>query len=379
MVSSAFIRPVVAYIFAVLLLGSISCSNSPPSAASEASELHIDEVVDPHGTVRPPESARNAFAVAPVGEADDTVRTMIPAVVQFRDAATSAVTSPVEGRVESIHVSTGQTVKKGDPLINVRSVELLNMQAALRGAQTRLRLAKDTLDRQERLDKDGVAVPAELIEAKTNLNNAQNDVRRIRSVLKNVGSKRTENLTLHAPRDGVLLERNVVVGDAVGPESGALMRVGDTNSLWMVAQVFDGDLGRVVPDSRVRIHLPGGLVETYGHVSRIGAVVDSTMRRAPVWIELDDTEGLRPGMMGQAALQLRTDGAMRLPPTAVLLTEDGEYRTWVEVEPGAYRPRSIVVGQTRHGLVEIMSGLEAGERVVVEGALLLDASASMRL
>lgn len=380
MATPSFARPYAFLTLLMLLTGGVGCeSSSANSDEAPASELRIDPAEDPFGTIRPPESALKAFEVAVVGDADDSHRTMIPAVVQFRDAATSAVVSPVEGRVEAIHADSGQVVEHGAPLLDIRSAELLNMQASLRAAQTRLSLANDTLERQKRLDKDGVGVPSDLVQARSEVRKAQTDVNRIRGVLRNVGSNGSQHLTLYAPRDGVLMERNVTVGDAVGPDSGALMRVGDTSSLWMVAQVFDGDLGRVVPDSRVRIHLPGGLNDTYGTISRVGEVVDSTMRRAPVWIELDDTEGLRPGMMGQAAIRLRSDSALRLPPTAVLLTEEGDYRVWVEVEPGAYQPRQVIVGQTRHGLVEVMSGLESGERVVVQGALLLDASSSMRL
>lgn len=369
--------------FALLLCLSAAltfgCARQTAGEEPPTSDLQVADAEDPYGTVRPPESALKAFEVALVGEADDTDRTMVPAVVQFRDAATSAVVSPIEGRVETIFVTNGQAVAEGDPVAEIRSSELLDLQSSLREAQSRLRLAQDALARQQRLDQDGVAVPSELVQAQSEAHQAQNEVRRIRSVLKNIGSERTQKLTLYAPRDGVVLDRNVVIGDAVGPDAGALMRIGDTRALWLVAHIFDGDLGRVVHDSRVRIHLPGGVSDTYGNILRVGEVVDSTIRRAPVWIELDDTEGLYPGMMGQAAIKLRGDSAMRLPPTAVLLTEEGDYRVWVEVEEGAYQPRKVIVGQTRHGLVEVMSGLEPGEHVVVKGALLLDASASMRL
>lgn len=356
-----------------------ACANQGPATEPPVSDLKVEGSEDSHGTVRPPQSALKAFEVTLVGEADDTDRTMVPAEVQFRDAATSAVVSPIEGRVETVYVADGQIVKKGEPVAEIRSSELLDLQSSLTEAQTQLALAKDTLARQERLDQDGVGIPADLIQAQTEVRTATNEVRRIRSVLQNIGSDRNRKLTLYAPRDGVVLDRNVVIGDAVSPDAGALMRIGDTRALWLVAYIFDGDLGRVVHDSRVRIHLPGGLDNTYGNIIRVGEVVDTTMRRAPVWIELDDTEGLRPGMMGQAAIRLRGDSAMRLPPTAVLLTENGDYRVWIEVEEGAYQPRKVIVGQTRHGLVEVMSGLESGERVVVKGALLLDASASMRL
>lgn len=358
---------------------STGCANPTTAEEPPASTLQVSDAHDPYGTIRPPENALKAFEVARVGDADDTDRTMVPAVVQFKDAATSAVVSPVEGRVETIFVTNGQTVHAGDPVANIRSSELLELQSSLREAQSRARLAQDALARQERLDKDGVAVPSELVQAQSEAQQAKNEVSRIRSVLKNIGSERAQKLTLYAPRDGVVLDRNVVIGDAVGPETGALMRIGDTRALWLVAHIFDGELGRVVHDSRVRVHLPGGVSDTYGNILRVGEVVDSTIRRAPVWIELDDTEGLYPGMMGQAAIKLRGDSAMRLPPTAVLLTEEGDYRVWIEVEEGAYQPRKVIVGQTRHGLVEVMSGLEPGERVVVKGALLLDASASMRL
>lgn len=365
----------------ILLSAGFAACNNGNTASHEVGpeQLSIPPPAAPDGIVRPPEASLKAFEVSTVDDADDMDRTMVPAVVTLKDSAVSAVVSPVTGRIEAVHVVEGERVQKGDILATVRSPELINLRAELRGANARLGLARDVMQRQLELQKDGVAVASEISAARSALSEAESDVARLRDVLRSIGSSKTETLTLRARRDGVVMSRRALVGDAVGPDEEPLMFVGDTGALWLVAQVFEGDLERVVPESSVRVHLPGGVGETRGRVVRVGDVVETALRRAPVWVELDDVAGLRPGMMGQAGLRLRADSSLRLPPNAVLLRDTGEYRVWVEVEEGAYEPRPVVVGQTRHGLVEVMSGLKAGERVVTKGALLLDASASMRL
>lgn len=367
----------------LLLCGCLSACDTGNAAAAERDPsqfpLNLEPSPDDDGTVRPSAGALKAFEISVVGDADDMDRTMVPAVVMLKDTSMSAVVAPIEGRIETIHVAEGQRVVAGAALATIRSPELIHLKAELRSATARLELAQDRMARQQRLTDDGVAIAAEVSAARSALQEAQSDVARTRDVLRSIGSSQAETLTLRAPRDGVVVNRQAIVGDTVGPDSAPLMFVGDTTDLWLVAHVFEGDLERVVPDSSVHVHLPGGVGETRGRIARIGEVVETSLRRAPVWIELEDVTGMRPGMMGQAGLRLRADSSLRLPPHAVLLGDTGHYRVWVEVGEGAYQPRQVVVGQTRHGLVEVMSGLHAGERVVTKGALLLDASASMRL
>lgn len=356
------------------------CKNGDAAPAASVDAQNIQAYDDAAtGIVRPAAAAAHAFEFALAGEADDTDRAMVPAMVTLRDNAVSAIVSPVEGRIETLYVVEGQRVAAGDVLATIRSPEMINLRAELRGANARLALARDGAARQEKLSEDGVAIAAEVAAARSALSEAEADVARLRRLLATMGRGSQERLELRASRDGVVLSRPAVVGDAVGPGEPPLMQIGDTSDLWVVAHVFESDLSRVIPDASARVHLPGGVGELRGRVHRVGDVVDASLRRAPVWIELDDASGVRPGMRGLAGLKLTTDAALRLPPQAVLLGDDGQYRVWVEVEPGAYAPRPVVVGQTRLGLVEVISGLTPGEKVVTRGALLLDASASMRL
>lgn len=368
--------------FALMLFATlVACGDGPEASAPpvDAPDANAHTRVHDDGSVQLSELAMRGIEVSAVGDADDMDRAMVPAVVELKDTAVSAVFSPVQGHVETLHVVEGQRVRKGDVLATVRSPELINLQAELRAAQARLTFARDVNARQTQLEEDGVAVAAEVSEARSRLSEAESDVARLRGVLRSVGSTTAEALALKAQRDGVVVTRTALTGDAVGPGEDPLMLIGDTADLWLVAHVFEGDLERVIPDSRVRVHLPGGIGETEGTIVRVGEVVETTLRRAPVWVELDEVKGLRPGMMGQAGLRLRADHALRLPPTAVLLDETGVYRVWVEDAEGRFRAREVVAGHTRHGLVEVKSGIQAGERVVTRGALLLDASASMRL
>jgi cobalt-zinc-cadmium efflux system membrane fusion protein len=176
---------------------------------------------------------------------------------------------------------------------------------------------------------------------------------------------------------GVVIDRNVVRGQVVTNQSTAFS-VGDLTTLWMIAHTFERDAVRVERGAKVGIELaafPGRTFE--GVVTLVGRHVETESRTVPVRIELANPDGtLRPGMSGRALLPVSGDGGtiVSLPLAAVQRLDDA----WVVFLPrseGEFEVRKVGRGRDLSGDVEIVSGLRAGETVVVDGAFLLKAEA----
>jgi cobalt-zinc-cadmium efflux system membrane fusion protein len=126
------------------------------------------------------------------------------------------------------------------------------------------------------------------------------------------------------------------------------------------------------------VELPEGTLE--GHVTSIGAVVASGLRTAPVRISItSDTKPLRPGMYGRAEIAVASGPGKLTLPTEAVLVKGKDTIVYVQVNRTTFARRTVVVGQPVGGRVPVISGVAAGDRVVVHGALLLDGAADQLL
>jgi len=155
-------------------------------------------------------------------------------------------------------------------------------------------------------------------------------------------------------------------------------RIGDLASLWLVAHVFERDAVRVAIGAPARVTLaayPGR--EFMGRVTYVGRQVEAESRTIPVRVELANPEQLlRPGMSAGAWLQVSTAGqnVVTVPVASLQRLRD----QWVAFLPKSDRTfeiRPVGRGRDLQGAVEVLTGLKAGETVVVDGAFLLKAEA----
>lgn len=305
--------------------------------------------------------------------------------VSVNEEAYAEVGSVVASRAVRILASPGDSVRRGQPLVELQSLELGRARADYLSARARAELARASVARKRELA--GRVVPLrDVQEAEANARAAEADLQATMASLRALGLSESDvrsgggsdaRLALRSPVSGTVIERNVVAGQMTDP-SKPLFRVGDLSRLWLIVHAFERDAVRVRTGSIARVSFPAlpGRVFT-GVVTLLGRQVDVVSRTIPVRIEIENTAGvLRPGMSAAASVLLgAASGTVVAVPAASLQRLEDGWRVFIPKSDGTYEVRSVGRGRDLGGEVEIVSGLRPGENIVVDGAFLLKAEA----
>ena len=300
-----------------------------------------------------------------------------PARITIDQARASRVGVPVAGRVTRVFVELGQRVTRGEPLFALASPEIAALEAEREKAGVELEAARSTFERVRALVATRAMPAKEETNARHQLEEAEVGQRLAAAKMRSlkVSPDAGHEFTVPAPRDGVVVEKSVLVDQQVSPDSsGALMVVADLSSVWVMADLFEAEALAVRPGVAARVtspSLPG--TEEEGRVEMVSSVVDPARHTLPVRIRLANPQGLlRPNLYARVRFAAAPPrDAVEVPASAVL--SDGE-RQYVYVEDGGGRfaRREVSVGAAHEGRVAVLSGLRAGEKVAAEGAILLD-------
>lgn len=288
---------------------------------------------------------------------------------------------PVTARVVRLLAAPGQQVRAGQVLAEARSVELGRARADYDAAQARVTAARAALERKRAL-ADRIVPRREVEEAQAADAAAQAELRAAASTLQALGASPNSGgdasrLALVAPIAGTVIERGIVLGQMIDPEHVAF-RIGELGNLWLVAHAFERDAVRIAVGAPARITLAAFPGQTFtGRVTYIGRQVEAESRTIPVRVELANPQGLlRPGMSASAWLQVSTAGQPVVTvPVAALQRLRDQWVVFVPKSERVFEIRPAGRGRDLQGEVEVLSGLQPGETVVVDGAFLLKAEA----
>lgn len=301
--------------------------------------------------------------------------------VRVNEDAYAEVVSPIAARVSRLLAATGDRVRQGGALAEIQSIDLGKARAEHASASARAELARQALARKRGLVEERIAPQRELQEAEAEAAAAEAALRSAAVALDALGASGSRDpgsrLTLRSPISGIVIERTAVLGQATDPAR-PLFRIGDLSRLWLTVHVFERDAVRVriaAPASVTFPALPGR--EFQGTVTLIGRQVDTSSRTIPVRVQMKNEEGtLRPGMSATAKLSLGEAGARVVAvPAGALQRLSESWCVFVPRAQGEFEIRRVGRGRDLGGEVEVVSGLKAGENVVVEGAFLLKAEA----
>jgi membrane fusion protein, heavy metal efflux system len=296
----------------------------------------------------------------------------VPARIVFDEARTSRLGSPLAGRVTSVMVERGQHVKSGDKLFTVSSPNLAELRADLEKANVEAATAKVNFDRTKALVDAGSLPAKELVTAQQQVAEAELAVRLASqklSSLKVAGSGEA-SFTVSAPRDGVVVEKTINVGQNVDSSSGSVLAIADLSDVWVVADLFENDVGQLVNGTKAKVVV--GTNELDGAVDQVSAVVDPDRHTVPVRVRLANLDGaLRPNAYAQIKFFDPTTAKVALPASAVLSDGVTTY-VYMKDKSGQLKRRVVTAGAASAGKMPILSGVEPGDQVVVQGAILLD-------
>lgn len=299
--------------------------------------------------------------------------------LRVNEDAYAEVASPVSARVTKVLIRPGDTVKAGQALAELSSPELAQGRAELEAARARLEIARKNAERKRALAAERLVSEREVIEAESALSEADAAAKVAGSALRKFGAAAGEaGLAIKSPIDGTVIERSVVQGQLADP-SKTLFRIGDLSTLWLHAHVFERDAVRVQTGRTATVTfaaLPGKSTEAV--IQWIGREVNASSRTIDIRLDVPNPDGvLRPGMSATVSLPLGDIGpsAVVTIPAAAVQRVGAGWAVFIPHGPAEFAVRPIGRGRDLAGEVEVLSGLAAGDEVVVDGAFLLKAEA----
>jgi membrane fusion protein, heavy metal efflux system len=342
------------------------------------------------------------LAIVPVVTDQFRIQKMAIGQIAFNEDASTIVLTPFSGRVTRLIAKVGDDVKRGDPLFEIDSPEVVQAQtdliAALHGlekSKSQLSLAQRTLDRQTGLLKDKAtsmrevdsarndfaAAESDLATAQGTLTAARNKLRvivgRDRGEVERLERERSINplITINAPIDGTVISRKVGPGQYVRSDAAdSLYGIADLTTMWLKANVPENDIASVQVGQEIEVRVTALPDKVYqARIVAIGAASDSATRRVMVRSELPNPDRRLKSEMF-ASFKITVSGGDPLPVVPVeAVIRDGETSVvWVEREPLLFSRRKVKVGLERDGRVQVLEGVKAGEQVVGRGAVYVD-------
>jgi cobalt-zinc-cadmium efflux system membrane fusion protein len=299
----------------------------------------------------------------------------------YDENVTSRISSPIAGRVIALRAGVGDQVSRGAALLEIDSPDLATAEAELSKATSEEARKRLAFERSKNLYDNDVIARKEFESAEADYRLAQADTRRTSQRLRNLQSSGHENgkFLLRSPLAGVVVERNVNPGQEIRPDNQApLFLVTNTSQLWVLVDVPEKALSHVHIGQKVSLETDAWPNQMFNAtVERIGVAVDPVTRRVQVRCSIKNGDlKLKPEMF--ARVSFLADGevkGIRVHNTS-LVTEGIYVYVFVETEPGTFHKRQVKLALRGNDHSFVESGLAEGERVVVEGALLLNSEAA---
>jgi cobalt-zinc-cadmium efflux system membrane fusion protein len=308
--------------------------------------------------------------------------------VQFNEEQLVRVNTPMTGRVLEVFARPGEVVEPGHRLFVIDSAELGSAKADyakatsdVERASAALKLARELYDAKAIAQKEVRETENESRKAVAERDRAAARLRMLgipESALADVAARSdaSTRVVVSAPRTGVIVERNVSPGQVVAfgqsdtPVS--LFVIADLSTMWVIADVYEPDVGRLALRQPVVVTLaccPGERYE--GRIAYIAHAVDKETRTLKVRAVVPNRGGrLRAEMFVRVAIETGTTKILALPQTAVH-RDGGEPFVFVARSVGEYERRRVKLGRELNGNVEIVGGVSPEDRVAADGSILL--------
>lgn len=273
---------------------------------------------------------------------------------------TTFITSRVPGRIDRLFVrQTGEQVTKGQPLYQIYSEDLVTLQQEfLLATEQAAQFPEDQTFAQL------------LRGARQKLSLYGQSIGQIRALQRN--RKVNPNITVFATEGGMVAELSVTEGQYVA-EGSPLLKLESYKSLWVEADIYASELGQIKPGQQLRVIVPGWEDQPQRVlVSFINPALQSGSQLLQIRAEMPNPGGIwQPGLQARVFVESKVAAKGIVLPTDALIRNGEGVHVWLESKPGHFEPRVVEAGAENSEGVEIKSGLNAGDRVVVSGAYLL--------
>lgn len=293
--------------------------------------------------------------------------------VQVNERLEHTVSPKFEGWIQRLMVSTtGEPVRRGQPLMEVYSPELVTAQQeyviAVRGRENVRDAGPDIQANMNSLAENSLL-------RLRNWDISEAEIQRLQQE-----GKPRNTLTLRSPVDGVVMAKPSVKGMRFMPGE-PLYRIADLSSLWLLAEVFEQDLAWIAPGREAAVRVNAYPDKVFGgKVAFVYPTVTAETRTARVRIELPNRDRLlKPDMYASVELSVRQRRETHLAvPDSAVLDSGAKQIVLVRRGEGLFEPREVKLGHRGEGYVEVLDGVKEGEAVVISANFLIDAESNLK-
>lgn len=300
----------------------------------------------------------------------DTIRTT--GTVAIDERRVSYVQTRISGHIEKVFAdATYQYVKKGQPLFTIHSPELVT-------AEREYLLAKQNAQNLSQSTVPGVATGIASLQESSRERLMQWDIPPQEIARLETTGQVGETLEIDSPVSGYITERNALPNLMVQPDT-RLYTVADLSTVWVLAQIFQNDLGRIKAGSQASLTVdsyPGRVFR--GRVDFIYPDVDMTTRTARARLVFANSQlTLSPGMFVNVSVDVDLGRQLAIPASGVLQSGTRQI-VFVDRGSGYLEPREVQLGPQANGEYIVLKGLHAGERIATSANFLIDSESQLQ-
>ena len=321
--------------------------------------------------------------------------------IAFNDEVMTPVFSPYTGRVIRLLAKPGEVIKQGSPLVEIDTPDLVQSETdlitagiALAKSKATLELARRTEARQHHLYLNKAVSLKDWEQAESDVKSAEREVSSSESVLAGARARlraigKTEPeidrieadhqvdrvMRVPSPIAGTITARKVGPGQYVKPDStDPMFTVADLSSIWLLADVYESDVPLLKIGQPVEVSVSAFPGESFvARVSYIGPAVDPTTHRVSVRAVINNRgQRLKPEMFASFRITTNTTIESLAVPTGAVLRDSSKASVWISQGNYQFVKRGVTLGLIQNDYAQVISGIQAGEKVVVEGSLFLD-------
>src|SRR5215469_5019158 len=301
-----------------------------------------------------------------------------PGIVEADPARTVPVLPSGAGRVQSLKVSLGDRVQRGQPLVLIDSPDLAQAYDDNDKATSSARLAAANLKRAEDQFKIGATAQRDLDQARSDNAQAVAEYARTRARLRAMGAAEDARgaerlLTVRAPMNGSVTALGTAPGAQINDITQSIMTIADLSVVWVTALVAEKDIAVLAPGQDAEVSVtayPGRPL--HGKVLFVPDVIEADSRRNKTRIAFENPDNaLKPNMFTTVTLYGPAHTRVVLPSSALLMNND-RTTVFIATAPWTFERRTVEPLLEESSQVAIASGVQPGEQVVVRGGILLN-------
>jgi cobalt-zinc-cadmium efflux system membrane fusion protein len=304
--------------------------------------------------------------------------------VQYNLNTMARVTPLADGVIRSVARDGVDQVTTGEVLLELHSAKVATSKSNYLSALVERDIRKQAFEREKRLREQNIAAEKDYLEAQAALRSAKLAVNNLQQHLVNLGFTEDEitaierdqdtssRLTVRAPFDGTIVERNAVMGEAVSVGQ-SVFTVADLSSRWLTLSIPSRHITQVRTGQQVLARfdeLPG--VDVRGQVTWIDTSIDQRSRMVKARaLVTDDADQLKTGLFGKARVVVGDSRPATIVPRDAVQRHEGGFFVFVQDEADLFSIRRVALGQANGQTIEVLAGLNADEPVVTEGSFVV--------